>query len=194
MGYSEEPISAKDVTVVKVNLNGETPPSGNEFLKDDFDFDSVQNQHKLEIKLRDDRPGQQVTVTSRTVSWSQPINIEVDQFSSSPYNSQESSPRDLYSDSTTNQDSELTPRNMSPLLIPPHSPSPILSTSPREILVSTSPREIVSTSPRVTDLSVKSVLMSEFSSNDKIRYIERSSIKNSKNTMVLNRQEFCINI
>jgi hypothetical protein len=46
----------------------------------------------------------------------------------------------------------------------------------------------------VTDLSVKSVLMSEFSSNEKIRYIERSSIKNSKNTMVLNRQEFCINI
>lgn len=191
-GYSEEPISAKDVTVVKVNLNGETPPSGNEFLKDDFD--TLQNTHKLEIKLRDDRPGQQVTVTSRTVSWSQPINIEVDQFSSSPYNSQESSPRDLYSDSTTNQDSELTPRNLSPLLISPHSPSPILSTSPREILVSTSPREIVSTSPRVTDLSVKSVLMSEFSSNDKIRYIERSSIKNSKNTMVLNRQEFCINI
>jgi len=191
-GYSEEPISAKDVTVVKVNLNGETPPSGNEFLKDDFD--AVQNSHKLEIKLRDDRPGQQVTVTSRTVSWSQPINIEVDQFSSSPYNSQESSPRDLYSDSTTNQDSELTPRNLSPLPISPHSPSQILSTSPREILVSTSPREIVSTSPRVTDLSVKSVLMSEFSSNEKIRYIERSSIKNSKNTMVLNRQEFCINI
>jgi len=191
-GYSEEPISAKDVTVVKVNLNGETPPSGNEFLKDDFD--TLQNAHKLEIKLRDDRPGQPVTVTSRTVSWSQPINIEVDQFSSSPYNSRESSPRDLYSDSTTNQDSESTPRNLSPLPISPHSPTSVLSTSPREIIVSTSPREIVSTSPRVTDLSVKSVLMSEFNSNEKIRYIERSSMKNSKNTMVLNRQEFCINI
>lgn len=192
-GYSEEPISAKDVTVVKVNLNGETPPSGNEFLTDDFDI--VQSPHKLEIKLRDDREGHQVTVTSRTVSWTQPINIEVDRYSSSPYNSNESSPRDTYSDSNLTPDSEsTTPRNLSPLPISPHSPSPILSSSPREIIVSTSPRELVSTSPRVTDLSVKSVLLSEFTSNEKIRYIERSSIKNSKTTMVLNRQEFCINI
>jgi len=39
------------------------------------------------------------------------------------------------------------------------------------------------------------VLLSEFSSSDKIRYIERTSgMKASKSAMVLNRQEFCINI
>ena len=49
-------------------------------------------------------------------------------------------------------------------------------------------------SPRVTDLSVKSVFLTEFSAAEKLRYIDRSNVKNAKNTMVLNRQEFCINI
>jgi len=81
-----------------------------------------------------------------------------------------------------------SPRTLSPIPIPS---SPTLSqNSP-----SPSPRELVSTSPRVSDLSVKSVLLSEFSSSDKIRYIERTSgMKASKSAMVLNRQEFCINI
>jgi hypothetical protein len=37
------------------------------------------------------------------------------------------------------------------------------------------------------------VLLSEFSAPDKMRYIERSGLKTS-GPMVLNRQEFCINI
>merc|ERR1712106_305853 len=56
------------------------------------------------------------------------------------------------------------------------------------------------TTPRFTDLSVKSVLLSEFTSSEKVKYIERSNSKNNNNNnnnnngMVLNRQEFCINI
>jgi len=66
--------------------------------------------------------------------------------------------------------------------------------SPNVILTPGPPREGALPSPRVTDLSVKSVFLSEFTATEKLRYIDRSSVKNAKNAMVLNRQEFCINI
>jgi Phosphotyrosine interaction domain (PTB/PID) len=59
--------------------------------------------------------------------------------------------------------------------------------------------------PRPTDLTVRSVLLSEFSTSEKLRYIERSNLKTGGSGMgggggkppaslLLNRQEFCINI
>jgi hypothetical protein len=59
--------------------------------------------------------------------------------------------------------------------------------------------------PRPTDLTVRSVLLSEFSTSEKLRYIERSNLKTggggmgagggkSAASLLLNRQEFCINI
>jgi hypothetical protein len=56
--------------------------------------------------------------------------------------------------------------------------------------------------PRPTDLSVRSVLLSEFTTSEKLRYIERSNLKtgggvagnNKAASLILNRQEFCINI
>jgi len=65
-----------------------------------------------------------------------------------------------------------------------------LTDSPR----SPSPPLINTPSPRATDLSVKGVLLSEFSATEKLRYIERSNVKPTKPSLVLNRQEFCINI
>ena len=57
------------------------------------------------------------------------------------------------------------------------------------------PSPVKTPSPRLTDLSVKSVLLSEFSASDRLKYIERSNIIPGKqSTLVLNRQEFCINI
>ena len=73
--------------------------------------------------------------------------------------------------------------------------SPIVS-SPRQTcspIMSSSPRDIVSTSPRVTDLSVQGVLMSEFTTADKLRYIEKSK-KTRHSISMVNLQEFCINI
>lgn len=124
-----------------------------------------------------------MTITGRNgVRWSQPLNVDT---------------TGLYSENASREVSPSpfsvsppcehppSPRTLSPIPIP-HSPQ----NSP-----SPSPRDLVSTSPRVNDLSVKSVLLSEFSSSDKIRYIERTSgMKASKSAMVLNRQEFCINI
>jgi hypothetical protein len=59
---------------------------------------------------------------------------------------------------------------------------------------------------RPTDLSVRSVLLSEFTTSEKLRYIERSNLKTGGTgssggggggksaSLILNRQEFCINI
>ena len=186
-GYSEEPLAGpqhKEVTVVKVNLSsGETPAGcGQEFLQDPDIESLVTNTHKLEIQLVDSSAPAGPVLRSRPVTqaWTQPINIEVDsQFSAC--SSQESSPRDSV---------ETSGSPALPLSSPPPNP-----TSPTELILSSSPHSPLSSSPRSTDLSVKSVLLSEFTSSEKLRYIERSNLKASKNaTMVLNRQGFCINI
>lgn len=75
------------------------------------------------------------------------------------------------------------------LPVSPNVSSPRHTGSP----LSSSPREIVSTSPRVTDLSVQGVLMSEFTTADKLRYIEKSK-KTRHSISMVNLQEFCINI
>ena len=185
-GYSEEPTNlGKEVTVVKVNLARETG------LEGEMDFDREQvgevgGQHKLEIRLQGGEE-QQVTITGRNgVRWSQPLNVDTNALYTDPA-SREVSPSPF----SVSPDCEHppSPRTLSPIPIP-SSPVSVSQNSP-----SPSPRELVSTSPRVSDLSVKSVLLSEFSSSDKIRYIERTSgMKASKSAMVLNRQEFCINI
>lgn len=185
-GYSEEPTNlGKEVTVVKVNLARETG------LEGEMDFDREQvgevgGQHKLEIRLQGGEE-QQVTITGRNgVRWSQPLNVDTSALYTDPA-SREVSPSPF----SVSPDCEHppSPRTLSPIPIP-SSPVSVSQNSP-----SPSPRELVSTSPRVSDLSVKSVLLSEFSSSDKIRYIERTSgMKASKSAMVLNRQEFCINI
>jgi len=88
-------------------------------------------------------------------------------------------PRDSLTDSTAKLDE--TPRSTSPLLGHDTNISFIKNTSPVR-------------NGGVTDLSVKSVLLSEFTSSEKLKYIERSNLKPSKPPLVLNRQEFCINI
>ena len=177
-GYSEEPTNllGKEVTVVKVNLAGETPAGEMEFEGEDGEG----GQHKLEIRLQGGEE-QQVTITGRNgVRWSQPLNVDTAGLYSDASREVSPSPFSV----SPPCEHPPSPRTLSPIPIP-HSPQ----NSP-----SPSPRELVSTSPRVNDLSVKSVLLSEFSSSDKIRYIERSGMKASKSAMVLNRQEFCINI
>jgi len=186
-GYSEEPTNllGKEVTVVKVNLAGETPAGEMEFDGEDGEG----GQHKLEIRLQGGEE-QQVTITGRNgVRWSQPLNVDTNGLYSVDA-SREVSPSPFSVSPPCEHPP--SPRTLSPIPIP-HSPQNSPSPSPRDLL-STSPRDLVSTSPRVNDLSVKSVLLSEFSSSDKIRYIERSGMKTSKSAMVLNRQEFCINI
>ena len=167
-GYSEDPIatSGKEVTVVKVNSSPED-----------------QQHHKLEIKLNQCNSSnnscntQENKPRSSTSSWCLPINIDID---SSHYDSQESSPRDT-------QSSALTPSNLSPLSLSPP-PEPPLSPN---VILPTSPRDGITPSPRLTDLTVKSVFLSEFTQSEKMRYVERNP---TKNAIVLNRQEFCINI
>ena len=177
-GYSEEPTNlGKEVTVVKVNLAGEAPAGEMEF---DGGEDGEGGQHKLEIRLQGGEE-QQVTITGRNgVRWSQPLNVDTTGLYSDASREVSPSPFSV----SPPCEHPPSPRTLSPIPIP-HSPR----NSP-----SPSPRDLVSTSPRVNDLSVKSVLLSEFSSSDKIRYIERSGMKTSKSAMVLNRQEFCINI
>ena len=70
-----------------------------------------------------------------------------------------------------------------------------MTDSPRQSSPSPPPQIVKTPSPRSTDLTVKSVLLSEFSATEKLRYIERSNVKQpTKPSLVLNRQEFCINI
>ena len=177
-GYSEEPTNlGKEVTVVKVNLAGEAPAGEMEFEGGEG---GEGGQHKLEIRLQGGEE-QQVTITGRNgVRWSQPLNVDTTGLYSDASREVSPSPFSV----SPPCEHPPSPRTLSPIPIP-HSPR----NSP-----SPSPRDLVSTSPRVNDLSVKSVLLSEFSSSDKIRYIERSGMKASKSAMVLNRQEFCINI
>ena len=189
-GYSEDPSLGKEVTVVKVNLSGETPAGEVEFLG--LQEQEEEGRHKLEIRLQGGQEQEQVTITGRGgARWSQPLSVET----SGPY-SREVSPE------LSSPSSEPCSTPSEPCTPPSESPSSprSLSASPRSRSPSPishlppSPRNVVSTSPRVSDLSVKSVLLSEFSSTDKNRYIERSGPKPSKSAMVLNRQEFCINI
>lgn len=200
-GYSEEPgCLGKEVTVVKVNLTGETPAGEVEFLGREKEKEGKKKeeeedkgQHKLEIRLQGGEEEQQITITGRNgVRWSQPINVEPGGFYSED-TSTDISPRSL--SASPPSESSSSPRTLSPLLLLPSlSERPPSPASPPPLLPP-SPREMVSSSPRLTDLSVKSVLLSEFSSTEKIRYIERSGLKAAKtNSMVLNRQEFCINI
>ena len=213
-GYSEDP-GPKEVNVVKVNLSSSpvTPPSGNEFLTDDFESSLIQSPHKLEIQLNDsstninnnniNTPDQKAP--ARQSNWCQPINIEIDKLSQ-PINIEIDKLSDTVSEYTDSQESSprephhpapLTPTSLSPLCLSPteDDPEEERTQSPNVILGPTSPREGVTTpSPRVTDLSVKSVFLSEFTTSEKLRYIDRSNVKNTKNAMVLNRQEFCINI
>lgn len=179
-GYSEDPGTlGKEVTVVQVTVAGETPAGGVEFQVAGREVEEAEGRHKLQIRLAGGE--EQVTITGRGgVRWSQPLSVETaGGFSGA--SSREVSP---------------SPLSLSPPSEAPSSPrtlSPVPSSSPHRS-PSPSPREQVSTSPRVTDLSVKSVLLSEFSTPDKMRYIERSGLKATKSSMVLNRQEFCINI
>ena len=165
-GYSEDPIasSGKEVSVVKVNISPEREPPA--VLSED------QQHHKLEISLNNNNSVQEIK--PRSSSWCLPINIDLD---------------------TSNCDSHsvtaLTPSDLSPLsLSPPPDPPPEPPLSPNLILP-TSPRDGVTPSPRLTDLTVKSVFLSEFTQSEKMRYVERNP---AKNAIVLNRQEFCINI
>ena len=209
-GYSEDPgIEAKEVNVIKINLSS----SSLEAPEPEQDFEQSVichggSPHKLEIQLTDSvthlsplphNNNDQSIPTHVSHGWCQPINIEIDKLSDSVshYDSQESSPRDTCStDTCSPQDSApLTPTNISPLSLSPRQDDPDQrSSSPNLILSPTSPRDGVTPSPRVTDLSVKSVFLSEFSASEKLRYIDRSNVKNSKSNMMLNRQEFCINI
>jgi len=160
-----------------VNLAGEAPAGEMEFEGGEG---GEGGQHKLEIRLQGGEE-QQVTITGRNgVRWSQPLNVDTTGLYSDASREVSPSPFSV----SPPCEHPPSPRTLSPIPIP-HSPR----NSP-----SPSPRDLVSTSPRVNDLSVKSVLLSEFSSSDKIRYIERSGMKTSKSAMVLNRQEFCINI
>ena len=205
-GYSEDPgpsLGAKEVNVIKVNLSSETPASGQHEFVSEFESSVISGshqQHKLEITLTDS-PGDQQTerLVKRSNNWCRPINIEIDKLSDSvsQYDSQESSPRDTCSTDTcpTTESAPLTPTNISPLSLSPTQDDLERSSSPNLIISATSPRDGVTTpSPRVTDLTVKSVFLSEFSASEKLRYIDRSNVKNTKNNMMLNRQEFCINI
>jgi len=205
-GYSEEPCShTKEVTVVRVNINSEeTPASDNEFhLKDEAGSGSG---HRLEISVSgDQQTSQQITITSRVASWSQPVTVETEgptyYSSSSGHSSRETSPR---TESSVPSEGSISPeeqRAQSPSSLSEQdtrSPSPTISLPLLEISPlnrdGSNIKNTISTSPRLTDLSVKSVLLSEFTSSEKIRYIERSSTNSTKSTMVLNRQEFCINI
>lgn len=187
-GYSEEPQQemGKEVTVVRVTVQGETPETPQIEWQGTREEDTEEGQHKLEIRLQGGEE-EQVTITGRDgVRWSLPISVETGLTSSET--SRDVSPSPLSSSPFSSPPSYHSSPSSSPLPIP----SPTIS-SPR-ISPLPSPRNEVSTSPRATDLSVKSVLLSEFSSTDKNRYIERSALKTSKSAMVLNRQEFCINI
>lgn len=146
-GYSEEPISGRDITVVKVT--GDPGPCDTR----DLDGSALNLEHKLNIQLNDEDPGFRINGQSVPVR-------------RSSADSTGSTPRDSITDSVT------------PPVGSPRSPSPIIKPSP----------------PRVTDLSVKSVLLSEFTTSEKLKYIERSNLKPGKPPLVLNRQEFCINI
>ena len=204
-GYSEEPGSGmREVNVVRVNITSETPASGDEFASEEV-FTSgslLGSPHKLEIQCNDPCNNNNNTqsgdqkMTSHRNSWCQPINIEIDSVtdSVSQYDSQESSPRDTSSaDASPPLPSAHvhTAAPLSPLSLDEED-RPL---SPNVILAPGTPRgEGALPSPRVTDLSVKSVFLTEFSAAEKLRYIDRSNVKNAKNTMVLNRQEFCINI
>jgi len=207
-GYSEEPCgSAKEVTVVRLNVNSvEHFVSENDFSLEQEE-DTV-TSHRLEINvLGDNQTAQPIVITSKATSWSQPVTVEtdgvIDYSSSSGHSSRETSPRTESSGSSEGSNSPEECRTQRPPLQPEQrSKSPIiplLEISP--INKEASSITIQSTtSPRFTDLSVKSVLLSEFTSSEKVKYIERSNSKNNnnnnnnKNGMVLNRQEFCINI
>jgi len=189
--------------VIKVNLSSETPACGQHEFVSEYESSVISGshqQHKLEITLTDS-PGDHQTerLVKRSNNWCRPINIEIDKLSDSvsQYDSQESSPRDTCSTDTcpTTESAPLTPTNISPLSLSPTQDDLERSSSPNLIISATSPRDGVTTpSPRVTDLTVKSVFLSEFSASEKLRYIDRSNVKNTKNNMMLNRQEFCINI
>jgi hypothetical protein len=96
----------------------------------------------------------------------------------------------------------LTPPR-TPDLSPPLLPATLVMRRPsKTATTTTSPPPLL---PRPTDLTVRSVLLSEFSTSEKLRYIERSNLKTggggmgagggkSAASLLLNRQEFCINI
>lgn len=204
-GYSEEPGAMREVNVVRVNITSETPASRDEFTVEEVFTPGplMGSPHKLEIQCNDPcnnnntQSGDQ-KMTSHRNSWCQPINIEIDSVtdSVSQYDSQESSPRDT---SSADASPPLPSLHTHPAQMPPLSLSSPRDTedrplSPNVILAPSTPREGTLPSPRATDLSVKSVFLTEFTAAEKLKYIDRSNIKNTKNTMVLNRQEFCINI
>mgnify|MGYP007022702199 FL=1 len=204
-GYSEEPGAMREVNVVRVNITSETPASRDEVTVEEVFTPGplMGSPHKLEIQCNDPcnnnntQSGDQ-KMTSHRNSWCQPINIEIDSVtdSVSQYDSQESSPRDT---SSADASPPLPSLHTHPAQMPPLSLSSPRDTedrplSPNVILAPSTPREGTLPSPRATDLSVKSVFLTEFTAAEKLKYIDRSNIKNTKNTMVLNRQEFCINI
>ena len=127
-------------------------------------------------------------------SWCQPINIDIDKMSDSvsvtQYDSQESSPRDTVS--SVSPDTAVSPHTpqLSPLSLSPDTDQDPAAAEPRP---PASPRDRA-----VADLTVKSVFLSEFTASEKLRYLDRSNVNNSKyaapRTLLNNRQEFCINI
>ena len=161
-GYSEDPIASSGKEVSVVKVNISPEREPPAVVSEEG------QHHKLEISLNTQDS------KSLTSSWCLPINIDLH----SPH-------------SDTQSVSPLTPSDLSPLsLSPPPDPPPEPPLSPNLILP-TSPRDGVTPSPRLTDLTVKSVFLSEFTQSEKMRYVERNP---AKAAIVLNRQEFCINI
>ena len=199
-GYSEEPISSSSraVTVVAVGENCDN----DHVVGLVADSPPPPHQHTLNIKLNQaggggfggqaaDYPdggyssqggggpdsGGQDTGYSITV-------INNSRRSSSTTESVDSTPRGSMTDTLLTALADESPRSPSLSATPSPPPPP----PPASANKTCSP-------PRVNDLSVKSVLLSEFSTVDKLKYIERSNLKASKPAaLVLNRQEFCINI
>ena len=190
-GYSEEPISGRDVTVVRVNGNepimtaaiksgvtGLTISNTNN--NNNNCTMAVNNEHKLNINLNQgDQFPAGLTITSHSIPVGQtPPRRNSDSYISTPPSRENNS-------SVAAVESESLPPQLSPSAPGDQESSPTRS----------QPSPVKTPSPsRLTDLSVKSVLLSEFSASDRLKYIERSNIHPTKSPLVLNRQEFCINI
>ena len=172
-GYSEEPISGRDVTVVQVT--GEpTHSTTTTTTTNNRTSLAVMNEHKLSIELNAEDPGYSISGQSISIpARRQSVDISL-------------------SGSTSGSPGSTT-GSLSPVESSPRSPG---STRDSISPVEDSPRSPSPGTPlNRNDLSVKSVLLSEFTASEKMKYIERSNIKTpAPAPLVLNRQEFCINI
>ena len=233
-GYSEEPIippphpvalgaaasvansaaTESSVTMLTVNLTAGRAVCTSPSLSDDDDDDSNSSSptadHRLEIMLTTDNcvvsnnnnnnvsNNSGVTVTSKNLAESSRLQSAVVRRSSAASECSRGGFGDTHSDCLT----------------PPRTPdlSPPLLVLRKNSLTSNKTTSSVPPPllPRPTDLTVRSVLLSEFTTSEKLRYIERSNLKTGGGggsmgtgvgiggkgsaSLLLNRQEFCINI